>query len=102
LGTDDNVAGRVFFPKKARKGGEKPGKWSVVSGQLPVVSCQLSVVSGQWAVVADGESFSVSVGWNRTGSVGRFFLPRKNAEERGKWRREFSTTKDTNDTKKDI
>ena len=49
---------------------------SVVSGQWSVVSGQWSVVSGQWSVVADGEPFSVSVKWNRTGNVGRLFFRR--------------------------
>ena len=52
------------------------GQWSVVSGQWSVVSCQLSVVSCQLSVVKDGEPFSVSVKWNRTGSVGRVFFRR--------------------------
>ena len=40
-------------------------KFSVFSFQWSVVSGQWSVVSGQWC--ADGELFSVSVRWNRTG-----------------------------------
>ncbi|MFN7870059.1 MAG: hypothetical protein ACK5TX_21825 [Planctomyces sp.] len=52
------------------------GQWSVVSGQWSVVSGQWSVVSGQWSVGTDGELFSVSVKWNRTGSIGTVFFRR--------------------------
>ena len=57
------------------------------------------MVSGQWSVGADGEPFSVSVKWNRTGSVGRLFFRRgrtlKIAEVMAG---EFSNTNDTNHT----
>ncbi len=57
--------------------------------------------SEKWEV-GSGEPFSCSVGWiSGEGVLGGCFLPRKNAEKRGKtrecWRGEFLTTNDANE-----